>query len=68
MHACPRVATTSLPRIGRAWVEYWYGNESHLEAELADGNGFVAADIDPELPGRIRNEFPALSNRRLQSQ
>ena len=37
-------------------------------AELADGDGFIAADIDPELPGRIRSEFPALSNRRLQSQ
>ena len=33
--------------------------------ELAEDNGIVAADIDPELPGRIRGEFPALSNRRL---
>ncbi len=35
--------------------------------ELAGGDGFVAADIDPELPGRIRSEFPSLSNRRLNS-
>jgi deaminated glutathione amidase len=35
--------------------------------ELADGDGYVAAEIDPELPGRLRSEFPALSNRRLQS-
>lgn len=35
--------------------------------ELADGDGFVAADIDPELPGRLRSEFPVLSNRRLQA-
>lgn len=33
--------------------------------ELEHGNGIVAADIDPELPGRIRGEFPALSNRRI---
>jgi nitrilase len=33
--------------------------------ELQDGNGIVAADIDPELPGRIRDEFPALANRRI---
>lgn len=32
--------------------------------ELADGNGIVAADIDPDLPGTIRGEFPVLSNRR----
>ena len=35
--------------------------------ELAEGDGFVAADVDPELPARIRGEFPALSNRRLNS-
>ena len=34
-------------------------------AEQADGNCVVAADIDPELPSRLRSEFPALSNRRL---
>jgi nitrilase len=34
-------------------------------AEQAEGNCVVAADIDPELPGRLRSEFPALSNRRL---
>jgi nitrilase len=34
-------------------------------AEQADGNCVVAADIDPELPARLRGEFPALSNRRL---
>ena len=35
-------------------------------AEQATGNCVVAADIDPELPAKLRNEFPALSNRRLQ--
>ena len=34
-------------------------------AEAAEGNRVVAADIDPELPARLRSEFPALSNRRL---
>ena len=34
-------------------------------AERAEGNAVVAADIDPELPARLRREFPALSNRRL---
>lgn len=34
-------------------------------AEQADGDCFVAADIDPELPGKLRSEFPALANRRL---
>jgi nitrilase len=34
-------------------------------AEQAEGNAVVAADIDPELPARLRSEFPALSNRRL---
>jgi nitrilase len=37
----------------------------HILAEAADGNGFVAADIDPGLPAKLRGEFPALSNRRL---
>lgn len=34
-------------------------------AERADGNGIVVADIDPELPVRLRSEFPVLTNRRL---
>ena len=34
-------------------------------AEAADDNCYVAADIDPGLPGKLRSEFPALSNRRL---
>ena len=34
-------------------------------AEADDGNCFVAANIDPDLPARLRSEFPALANRRL---
>lgn len=34
-------------------------------AEQAGGNCVVAADIDPEMPARLRSEFPALANRRL---
>ncbi len=34
-------------------------------AEQAEGNCVVTADIDPELPARLRSEFPALANRRL---
>lgn len=34
-------------------------------SELADGEGFVAADIDPEYVRRLRTQFPALSNRKL---
>lgn len=34
-------------------------------AEVADGDCHVAADIDPELPAKLRSEFPALANRRL---
>jgi len=34
-------------------------------SERADGNGIVAADIDPGLPAKLRSEFPALANRRL---
>jgi len=34
-------------------------------AERAEGNGVVAADIDPQLPIKLRSEFPALTNRRL---
>jgi nitrilase len=34
-------------------------------AEHAEGDCFVAADIDPDLPAKLRSEFPALANRRL---
>ena len=34
-------------------------------AEAAEGNCYVAADIDPGLPAKLRSEFPALQNRRL---
>jgi nitrilase len=34
-------------------------------AEQAEGDCHVAADIDPGMPARLRNEFPALANRRL---
>ncbi len=34
-------------------------------AERPTGNAVVAAEIDPDLPTRLRREFPALSNRRL---
>ncbi len=34
-------------------------------AEAADGDCHVAADIDPDLPAKLRSEFPALANRRL---
>lgn len=34
-------------------------------AEAADGDCMVAADIDPQLPTKLRSEFPALANRRL---
>ncbi len=34
-------------------------------AEQAEGNGVIAADIDPALPHSLRSEFPALANRRL---
>ena len=34
-------------------------------AEQAEGNCFVAADIDPDLQAKLRSEFPALANRRL---
>ena len=34
-------------------------------AEAADGNCHVAADLDPDLPAKLRSEFPALVNRRL---
>jgi len=33
--------------------------------EVADGDGFAAADIDPEMATKLRREFPALANRRL---
>jgi len=34
-------------------------------AEQAEGNCVVVADVDPDLPARLRSEFPALANRRL---
>ena len=34
-------------------------------AEQAAGNCVVAAEIDPDMPARLRSEFPALENRRL---
>ncbi len=34
-------------------------------AEQAEGNCAVVADIDPDLPAKLRSEFPALTNRRL---
>ncbi len=37
-------------------------------AEQPSGNCAVIADIDPGAPGKLRDSFPALSNRRLQEQ
>ncbi len=34
-------------------------------AEAPDEECYIAADIDPQLPERLRAEFPALANRRL---
>ncbi len=34
-------------------------------AEADDRDCHIAADLDPELPTRMRSEFPALANRRL---
>lgn len=34
-------------------------------AEQASGDGVVMADLDTTLPGRLRQEFPALQHRRL---
>ncbi len=34
-------------------------------AERAEGEGVVAAIVDPTLPERLRSEFPVLANRRL---
>lgn len=34
-------------------------------AEAADEDCHIVADIDPEVPQRLRTEFPALANRRL---
>ena len=36
-------------------------------AEADDSDCHIAADIDPELPARMRHEFPALQNRRLRA-
>jgi len=33
--------------------------------EQAEGECIVAADFDPDLPAKLRNDFPALANRRL---
>jgi len=27
--------------IGKAWVEYWYGNENHQTVDMTDGNGLT---------------------------
>jgi len=34
-------------------------------AERAEGNCYVTAEIDPNMPATLRSEFPALENRRL---
>lgn len=34
-------------------------------AEQAEGDCCLVADIDPDMPAKLRGEFPALSNRRL---
>jgi nitrilase len=34
-------------------------------AEATDSDCHVVADVDPELPARLREDFPALRNRRL---
>ena len=34
-------------------------------AETAEGNCYIAADIDPGMPVQLRKEFPALANRRF---
>lgn len=34
-------------------------------AEAPDEECYIVADIDPQLPDRLRSEFPALANRRL---
>lgn len=34
-------------------------------AEAAEGDCHVAAEVDPDLPARLRRDFPALANRRL---
>ena len=34
-------------------------------AEADDRECHIAADVDPDMPGRLRAEFPALANRRL---
>lgn len=36
-----------------------------IVAEQADGNTHVAADMDTEMATKLRQEFPALANRRL---
>ncbi len=34
-------------------------------AEAEDSDCYIAAELDPELPNRLREEFPVLANRRL---
>ena len=34
-------------------------------AEQVEGNCHVAADLDPEMPAKLRSDFPALANRRF---
>jgi predicted amidohydrolase len=34
-------------------------------AEAGDANCYIAADIDPDMPARVRGDFPALANRRF---
>ena len=36
-----------------------------IVAEGGDGEDIVVAEIDPELPGQVRSEFPALADRTL---
>jgi predicted amidohydrolase len=36
-----------------------------IVAEGGAGGELVVAEIDPELPGRVRAEFPALADRKL---
>ncbi|MDH3545793.1 MAG: carbon-nitrogen hydrolase family protein, partial [Gammaproteobacteria bacterium] len=44
-----------------AIVDPW----GRILAEAAAGNCHIAADIDPEMPMRLRSDFPVLANRRL---
>lgn len=44
-----------------AIVDPW----GRILTEAAAGNCHIAADIDPEMPLRLRSDFPVLANRRL---